>query len=71
VDRTHPRRLGAKRGTADLGLTPTDGSAILRGIHPSPLGEEQRAMATLADYAEKYHIPSDFVVKPGRLSQSP
>jgi enoyl-CoA hydratase/carnithine racemase len=39
---------------AHLGLTPIDGSAILRGIHPSPLGKEKRAMATLADYAEKY-----------------
>jgi enoyl-CoA hydratase/carnithine racemase len=36
------------------GLTVLDGSAILRGIHPSPLGKETRAMATLADYAEKY-----------------
>jgi hypothetical protein len=39
---------------AHLGLTPLDGSAILRGIHPSPLRKEKRAMATLADYAEKY-----------------
>ena len=39
---------------AHLGLTPCDGSAILRGIHPPPLGEETQAMAMLADYAEKY-----------------
>jgi enoyl-CoA hydratase/carnithine racemase len=39
---------------AHLGLTPINGSAILRSIHPLPLGKEKRAMATLADYAEKY-----------------
>jgi enoyl-CoA hydratase/carnithine racemase len=37
-----------------LGLTVLDRSAILRGIPPSPLGKETRAMATLANYAEKY-----------------
>ena len=39
---------------AHLDLTPRDGSAILRGIHPLSLGKETQAMATLANYAEKY-----------------
>jgi hypothetical protein len=46
--------LKGKDNMAHLGLTPLDSSAILRGIHPSPLGKEKRAMARLADYAEKY-----------------
>jgi enoyl-CoA hydratase/carnithine racemase len=39
---------------AHPGLTPVKGSTILRSIYPLPLGKENRAMATLADYAEKY-----------------
>ena len=39
---------------AHLDLTPRDGSAILRGIHPLSLGKETQAMATLAIYADKY-----------------
>src|SRR6266545_3763818 len=46
--------LRGKDSMAHLGLTPLDGSAILRVIHPPPLRKEKRAMATLADYAEKY-----------------
>jgi hypothetical protein len=54
ADVTKRLLLRGKGSMAHLGLTALDGSAILRSIHPLPLGQETPAMATLADYAEKY-----------------
>jgi hypothetical protein len=38
--------LGARGSIALLGLTPSNGWAILRPIHPASLEEETRAVAT-------------------------